>query len=197
MAVVFVTGPVRSGKSSFAVRLARESGLDVTYVATAAAAAEDAEWRARLARHTRERPAEWRTVETAPLSHQAQLALFRNARASECLLVDALGTWLAAGIGARIELLEIDYVVFEEQLDREAAEFADAMLASPARVLVVSEQVGWDVVPVAASARLFRDVMGRMAQRLAARCERAYLVVAGYAVDLRAHGEPVGVDGGT
>lgn len=192
MAVVFVTGPVRSGKSAFAVRLACESGLDVTYIATAAAAAEDAEWRARLARHTRERPESWRTIETAPLSHGAQLALFRDATASQCLLVDALGTWLAAGIGARIELLEIDYVVFEAQLDREAAEFVDAMLASPARVLVVSEQVGWDVVPVAASARLFRDVMGRMAQRLAARSEHAYLVVAGYAIDLRASGEAVG-----
>ena len=109
--------------------------------------------------------------------------------------MDALGTWLAAGIGARIELLEIDYVVFEAQLDREAAEFVDAMLASPARVLVVSEQVGWDVVPVAASARLFRDVMGRMAQRLAARAEAAYLVVAGYALDLRANGEPVEAPG--
>jgi adenosylcobinamide kinase / adenosylcobinamide-phosphate guanylyltransferase len=192
MAVVFITGPVRSGKSAFAVRLAGESGLDVTYVATAAAEPEDAEWRARLARHTRERPESWRTVETAPLAHDAQLALFRDAKASDCLLVDALGTWLAAGIGARMELLEIDYVVFEAQLDREAAELVDAMLASPAYVLVVSEQVGWDVVPVAASARLFRDVMGRMGQRLAARCERAYVVVAGYALDLRAHGEAVG-----
>ena len=36
MAVVFITGPVRSGKSAFGVRLARESGRDVTYVATAA-----------------------------------------------------------------------------------------------------------------------------------------------------------------
>ncbi len=195
MAVVFITGPVRSGKSAFAVRLAGESGLDVTYVATAAASPEDAEWRARLARHTRERPQAWRTIETAPLAHDAQLELFRTASASECLLVDALGTWLAAGIGARIELLEIDYVVFEAQLDREAAEFVDAMLASPARVLVVSEQVGWDVVPVAASARLFRDVMGRMAQRLAARAEAAYLVVAGYALDLRANGEPVEAPG--
>lgn len=195
MAVVFVTGPVRSGKSAFAVRLAEESELEVTYVATAAASPEDAEWRARLARHTRERPVGWRTVETATMTHAAQLALFREAKPSQCLLVDALGTWLAAGIGARIELLEIDYVVLETQLDREAAEFVDAMLASPARVLAVSEQVGWDVVPIAASARLFRDVMGRMAQRLAARSERAYLVVAGYALDLRANGIAVGEAG--
>ncbi len=77
--VVLVTGPVRSGKGAFGVRLARESGLEVTYVATAAGSPEDIEWRARLTRHVRDRPASWRTVETAAMPHEAQLALFRDA----------------------------------------------------------------------------------------------------------------------
>jgi adenosylcobinamide kinase/adenosylcobinamide-phosphate guanylyltransferase len=192
MGVVFVTGPVRSGKSSFGVKLAAESGLEVTYVATAAHDPDDAEWRARLTRHLRDRPTSWRTVETASMSHSAQLALFRDAAPSSCLLVDALGTWLAARIGERIERLEIDYSVLEAQLDREAAEFVDVLLSSPAHVVAVSEQIGWDVVPVVLSARLFRDTMGRMAQRLATRADRAYLVVAGYAIDLRATGVPIG-----
>ena len=191
MSVVFVTGPVRSGKSAFGVRLARESGLDVTYVATAAHEPDDAEWHARLARHLRDRPASWRTVETATMPHESQLALFRDATAKSCLLVDALGTWLSARIGSRIELLEIDYSVLEEQLDREAAEFVEALLSSRAQVIAVSEQIGWDVVPVALSARLFRDAMGRMTQRLAQRADRAYLVVAGYAIDLRAAGQAI------
>jgi adenosylcobinamide kinase / adenosylcobinamide-phosphate guanylyltransferase len=194
MAVVFITGPVRSGKSAFGVRLARESGLGVTYVATAAGAPEDVEWRARLVRHVRDRPASWPTVETAGMTREAQLALFRDASSTTCLLVDALGTWLAARIAARIDLLEIDYTVLESQLDDEADEFVDAMLASPAYVIAVSEQIGWDVVPVAASARLFRDAMGRMVQRLAKRAERVYLVVAGYALDLRAMGESIDRD---
>ncbi|HZV77445.1 MAG TPA: bifunctional adenosylcobinamide kinase/adenosylcobinamide-phosphate guanylyltransferase [Candidatus Babeliales bacterium] len=191
MAVVFITGPVCSGKSAFGARLARESGREVTYVATAAGAPEDIEWRARLSRHVRERPAAWRTVETAAMSDAAQIALFRDAPSGTCLIVDALGTWMAARIAARIDLLEIDYTVLESQLDEEAAEFVDAMLASNAYVIAVSEQIGWDVVPVAASARLFRDAMGRMVQRLAKRADRAYLVVAGYALDLRALGEPI------
>jgi adenosylcobinamide kinase/adenosylcobinamide-phosphate guanylyltransferase len=191
MGVVFVTGPVRSGKSAFGAKLAGESGLDVTYVATAAHEPDDAEWYVRLARHLRDRPASWRTVETAAMTHAAQLALFRDASPGTCLLVDALGTWLAARIGSRIELLEVDYAVLEAQLDREATEFVDALLASPAEVIAVSEQIGWDVVPVAISARLFRDAMGRMAQRLAQRADRAYLVVAGYAIDLRVVGESI------
>lgn len=191
MAVVFITGPVCSGKSAFGVRLARESGCAVTYVATAASAVEDMEWRARIVRHVRDRPAEWPTIETATMSDDAQLDLFRNAATGTCLVVDALGTWLAAKIAARIDLLEVDYSVLEAQLDDEAAAFVDAMLASSAYVVAVSEQIGWDVVPVAAAARLFRDAMGRMAQRLAKRAEKVYLVVAGYALDLRALGEPI------
>jgi adenosylcobinamide kinase/adenosylcobinamide-phosphate guanylyltransferase len=128
------------------------------------------------------------------MTHRAQLALFRDAKPGTCLLVDALGTWMAARISARIDLLEINYSVLESQLDEEAAEFVDAMLASPAYVIAVSEQIGWDVVPVAASARLFRDAMGRMVQRLAKHAERVYLVVAGYALDLRAQGESIDLD---
>ncbi|HEY6326768.1 MAG TPA: bifunctional adenosylcobinamide kinase/adenosylcobinamide-phosphate guanylyltransferase [Candidatus Cybelea sp.] len=191
MAVTFITGPVSSGKSAFGVRLAATSGREVTYIATAAGEPEDAEWRARMTRHVLERPAAWRTVETAGMSHEAQLALFREALPDACLLVDALGTWLAARIAARIDLLEIDYSVFASQLDEEAAQFVDALLASRAYVVVVSEQIGWDVVPATASARLFRDAMGRMLQRLAKHAERVYLVVAGYALDLRAAGEPI------
>lgn len=191
MAVVFITGPVRSGKSAFGVRLARESGCDVTYIATAAGAPEDVEWRARLMRHVRDRPSTWRTVETAGMSQGSQLALFREAPPSACLLVDALGTWLATRIATRIDLLEIDYSVLESQLDEEATKFVDAMLESPARVIAVSEQSGWDAVPVAASEHLFRDTMGRMAQRLAKHADRVYLVVAGYALDLRAAGIPI------
>lgn len=193
MAVVLITGPVCSGKSAFGVRLARESGCPVTYVATAASALEDVEWRARLVRHVRDRPAEWPTVETATMTDAAQLALFRHAAPGACLIVDALGTWLAARIATRIDLLEVDYTVLESQLDDEAAEFVDAMLESRAYVIAVAEQIGWDVVPVAAAARLFRDAMGRMAQRLARRADRVYLVVAGYALDLRALGETIDV----
>jgi adenosylcobinamide kinase/adenosylcobinamide-phosphate guanylyltransferase len=194
MAVVFITGPVSSGKSAFGVRLALERGCAVTYVATAAGAPEDVEWRARLMRHLRDRPETWRTVETAGMTHEAQLALFREAAPGRCLLVDALGTWLAARIAAQIDLLEIDYSVLESQLDDEAEQFVDAILASRAYVIAVSEQIGWDVVPVAASARLFRDAMGRMVQLLAKHADRVYLVVAGYALDLRAVGESIDRD---
>ena len=60
MPIIYVTGGARSGKSSYAERLAARAET-VTYLATAQAL--DDEMRARIGRHRRERPAHWRTVE--------------------------------------------------------------------------------------------------------------------------------------
>jgi adenosylcobinamide kinase/adenosylcobinamide-phosphate guanylyltransferase len=70
----------------------------------------------------------------------------------------------------------------------------DAMLSSPASIIAVSEQFGWDVVPMEASGRLFRDAIGRMVQRVAKDAESAYLVIAGYALDLRSCAAQIGCD---
>lgn len=191
MPVVLITGPVRSGKSAFAQRLAVESGRRVTVVATAARERDDAEWDARISRHRAERPSTWHTVETASLDAATVRAVFERASDGEALLVDALGTWIAARISAEIGNFERDPAAFEALLDDEAAQLAEAMRRSAALVVVVGEQVGWDVVPLAPSARVFRDVIGRMQQRIGDFAERAYLVVAGFAIDLRASGERV------
>lgn len=188
MAVILVTGPVRSGKSRYVVAIAERSQKRVSYVATAMREAGDGEWDTRLQRHMRDRPDDWTLIESALLGHNALLDVFRHAQEDECIVVDALGTWLAARIATHIDQVERDFAAFEAQMDTEGSELAKAMLDSKALVLVVSEEVGWDIVPVAASARLFRDVLGRMKQRLAAEARDTYLVVCGYALDLQSLG---------
>lgn len=191
MPVTLVTGPVRSGKSRYVLQLARAARGMVRYVATAIRDEDDGEWSTRLQRHMRDRPSNWESVETAEVGHDALLALFENRPEDECIVVDALGTWIAARIATRIDRLENDFAAFEAELDGEATAIAAAMIACKAHVIVVSEEVGWDIVPVAASARLFRDVLGRMKQQLAAQAQSAYLVVCGFALDLRALGMPI------
>lgn len=188
MPVTLVTGPVRSGKSRYVEQLAATSGARVRYVATALRDEADSEWVARLRRHEQDRPADWESIEAAQIGHAALLDIFTGANREECVVVDALGTWLAGRIARHIDALERDFAAFEKSMDEEAAEIADAMLASRAHVIVVAEEVGWDIVPVAASARLFRDVLGRMKQRLAGDARNVYLVVCGYALDLRSLG---------
>jgi adenosylcobinamide kinase / adenosylcobinamide-phosphate guanylyltransferase len=188
MGVTLVTGPVRSGKSRYVIEIAQASGRRVSYVATAMRDGSDDEWNSRLTRHVHDRPASWDSIESASLGHEALIALFRDGLPEQCIVVDALGTWLAARIAIHIDVLERDFAAFELQMDEEAAELAQAMLESRAQVVVVAEEVGWDIVPVAASARLFRDVLGRMKQRLAAGADAVFLVVCSFALDLRALG---------
>jgi adenosylcobinamide kinase/adenosylcobinamide-phosphate guanylyltransferase len=191
MPLTFVTGPVRSGKSRFAERLAVESGGDVTYVATARTDPTDAEWVARIAHHVARRPASWRTIETGPLGAPSLAEIAGDARAGAVLLVDSLGTWLAAEMSARFEADGESAALDSDALDAACTSVADALAASAAHAIVVGDEAGWGLVPPYPSGRVFRDVLGRMQQRLATRAERAYLVVAGYAIDLRVAGRPV------
>jgi adenosylcobinamide kinase/adenosylcobinamide-phosphate guanylyltransferase len=188
MSLTFITGPVRSGKSRFAERLALESGLAVTYVATARTDRDDAEWVARLAHHAARRPASWALLETA-LPGAADLAqVAREARASDVLLVDSLGTWLADQM-ERSAACAPGGTTDPGALEAAGGRLGDAVVTSAARIVLVSEEVGWSVVPEHASGRLFRDALGRLNQRLAREAERAYLVVSGFALDLAALAE--------
>ena len=147
MALTLVTGPVRSGKSRYVVEIAQSGGRSVKYVATASREPGDGEWDTRLQRHMRDRPSHWEMVESASLTHDALLHLFASAAAEQCIIVDALGTWLAARIATNIESFERDFARFEERMDGEAAQLAAAMLDSKAQVIVVAEEVGWISCP--------------------------------------------------
>jgi adenosylcobinamide kinase/adenosylcobinamide-phosphate guanylyltransferase len=52
-------------------------------------------------------------------------------------------------------------------------------------VILVSNEVGWGIVPMAAVSRLFADEQGRLNQRIAALCNRVTLVSAGLPLELK------------
>jgi len=190
--LVFITGPVRSGKSRLAERIAGESGSPVVYLATARRDPADAEWEARLARHAALRPAGWRVVETAEPGAPDILALVRDCPPGTALVLESLGTWLASRMSARFyDLGDEEAAQDALALEKEGGALVEALLATRAGAIVVGEEVGWSVVPEYVAGRIFRDVMGRLQQRLAAGAERAYLVVDGMALDLRTLGTPV------
>jgi adenosylcobinamide kinase/adenosylcobinamide-phosphate guanylyltransferase len=191
MSLTFITGPVRSGKSRFAERLARDVAGDVTYVATARSDPEDPEWVARLAHHAARRPPHWRLVETASPHAPLLTVLAAQSAGGETLVIDSVGTWLADRMTRRLEAGASDAPLDAGALEAEADDLVGALLACAAHAIVVGEEVGWGVVPPFLSGRVFRDVLGRAQQRLARGAGRAYLVVAGFAVDLHAWGEPV------
>jgi adenosylcobinamide kinase/adenosylcobinamide-phosphate guanylyltransferase len=174
---VLVLGGARSGKSARAeLRLAGEP--DVTYVAAGAGSPDDAEWAARVAAHRARRPAWWRTAETTDLA--GVLAAARGA-----LLIDGIGTWLAAVLGD-CGAWDDTRGRWQARLAGRTAELLRAWRQTRARVVAVSDEAGLGVVPGTSAGRLFRDELGRLNQALAAESEETELVIAGRALPLPA-----------
>jgi adenosylcobinamide kinase/adenosylcobinamide-phosphate guanylyltransferase len=159
--LTLVLGGARSGKSRYAESLVTACPPPWIYVATAEAL--DEEMRARIAEHRARRGADWRTVE-AP--RDLAEALQQNS-AGGAVLVDCLTLWLS-----NLMLADADIAAESARLE--------AVLASLAGPLViVSNEVGFGIVPDNALARRFRDAQGRLNQRIAARADRVVLMVAG------------------
>ena len=169
LGLVLVTGGVRSGKSAHAESLLA-SEPTTTYVA-AGPTYDDADWRARIARHRERRPATWATVETSDLA----VAL---AEATGPVLVDCLGTWLDATIGGA-GLWEAPVDEVEEYVATRTTGVTAALRAATSPIVVVTNEVGLGVVPEHRSGRLFRDLLGTINQRIGSVCDEVHLVVAG------------------
>ncbi|WP_126146635.1 bifunctional adenosylcobinamide kinase/adenosylcobinamide-phosphate guanylyltransferase [Synechococcus elongatus] len=165
-----VTGPSRSGKSEWAEQLALQSQLAVTYIATAQMNLEDPEWCDRIALHQQRRPADWQT-----LNIQVELAtILTQASDRDCLLVDSLGTWVAA---------------FLEDSEADWSQRSEALLQSLqnclATVIIVAEETGWGIVPAYPLGRQFRDRLGSLTRAISGQADQVFLAVAGYALDLK------------
>lgn len=168
--LIFLTGPVRSGKSRRAVELARAWGPDVVFVASYRPATSDPEMDDRVRRHRAERPA-WRTLE-APEDAGAALAALRPAPRG--VVFDCLTLWLSDRFERDDDTL---LAAWDAQLR--------AMRAAPWPTVVVGNEIGWSPVPESAALRRFRDLAGTLAQRTAAAADEAWLLVAGYPVRLK------------
>lgn len=166
---VLVTGGVRSGKSRHAEALLADRAR-VRYVAAGAmATSDDADWAARVAEHRARRPEHWETVETRDLAAAIE--------PGTAILVDCLGTWLTAVLDD-LGAWELPAASWEDELERRLDETVAAVRRADDVVLVTNE-VGLGVVPAHASGRLFRDLLGRVNQRVAGACDEVHLVVAG------------------
>jgi adenosylcobinamide kinase/adenosylcobinamide-phosphate guanylyltransferase len=177
-----VIGGARSGKSALAEKRAAESGLRVIYVATAEI--QDEEMARRIAHHRARRPVEWGLVE-AHLHLAAALEV--NAAKDTCLVVDCLTLWLSNLLfaGAAAHQVEAGQAVDCPLLERETAALIEILPTLPGWITLVSNEVGWGIVPMHPVSRCFADEQGRLNQRVAAVCDRVTLVAAGLPLTLK------------
>lgn len=172
-ALVVVLGGTRSGKSRFGRDRAAAvaAGGPVTYIATAVRG--DAELDDRIRRHRLDRPAAWQTIEAGV----DLAAAIRVADAGTTVLLDGLTLW--ASLALADDPTHVDAV-----LDGAFADVLGAIAEHDGPVVVVSDEIGLGLVPLDPLGRAFRDLLGIAHQRLVARSDEAWFMVAGRAIPL-------------
>jgi len=164
--LTLVTGGAASGKSRLAEAQVLGSGLTPVYIATAQA--WDDEMRAKIARHKARRSG-WREIE-APTDLPAALATLRG---GEAALVDCLTLWLT------------NLMLAETDLDAAEHALVAALVASPAPVVCVTNEVGQGIVPDHALGRRLREAQGHLNQCIAAQADHVVAVMAGLPLVLK------------
>jgi adenosylcobinamide kinase/adenosylcobinamide-phosphate guanylyltransferase len=164
-----ILGGARSGKTAHAIALAK----------SLAAQPLDEEMQHRISLHRAERPATWRTLEAPTRLAQALAAHDRSA----ILVIDCMTLWLS---NALLQDFRDDAPTAAlPTWDAERAGFLQWLNEMRGDVLLISNEVGSGIVPLAPLSRRFQDEQGRLNQALAAVCEQVSLVVAGIAMPIK------------
>ena len=137
--------------------------------------------RERIARHREQRPTAWQTIE-APRDVAAACSAAPN---DTTILLDCLSLWVSNRLLALGDEPSLEGVrSLEQALDAEIDQLIGLARGRPGALVVVSNEVGSGVVPPSALGRAYRDVLGRANQRVSLAADRAWLLVAGRALEL-------------
>ena len=176
--LTLILGGARSGKSSYAQKIAAERGNTVLYVATAEAS--DGEMATRIAAHRAERPTHWQTLEA---SRDVGAAIRSQSNHHQIVLLDCL-TLLANNV-----IVPLPEPVSEDAatraLKKEVDELLNVYRESNAEWIIVSNEVGLGLVQPYPLGRVYRDALGRANQQRAAIADEVILMVAGLPLKIK------------
>ena len=170
--LTLILGGVRSGKSSYAVELAKKY-KNVTYVATARV--EDDEMKDRVTMHKKLRPASWKTVESPENLSQTVEGLD-----ADLILIDCLTLYVS-----NLLLDDNEKEAKEKYITDAIEKLCGVSKDTGADVIMVSNEVGLGIVPADRISRQFRDIAGRVNQIVTSHANRVYLVTAGIPQQLK------------
>lgn len=178
MALTYVTGGVRSGKSEYAEKLAQASNKSVLYVAFGVNT--DAEMQSRIEKHQLRRPQDWGVVEQ-PYELISSCEQYRD---YDVVLVDCFSTWLTNKI-IQIPETELRNETYRIEIFHEVQEWIANIQQMPQQIIVVSSEVGLGGVAMSPLGRLFHDLLGECNQIIARAADEAYAVLSGLPVRLK------------
>jgi|WetSurMetagenome_2_1015567.scaffolds.fasta_scaffold96599_2 adenosylcobinamide kinase / adenosylcobinamide-phosphate guanylyltransferase len=163
--LALILGGTRSGKSGYALDLAKNFSTPRLYLATAEAG--DEEMAARIAKHRQDRGEGWDTIE-APLELTGAIAAAQGRY--QVILADCLTLWLSNWLIRGGDPAELNGVCLD---------LVNILKNTATPTILVSNEVGWGIVPEHRLAREFRDWAGWLHQLLAAAADLVVLMVAG------------------
>ncbi|MDI6776133.1 MAG: bifunctional adenosylcobinamide kinase/adenosylcobinamide-phosphate guanylyltransferase [Syntrophales bacterium] len=176
--MVLVTGGARSGKSNFALKLAEKLEGKRLFLATAEAL--DEEMGQRIQRHRKQRGNRWDTLEEPIYLGKALrpvLGLYKT------ILVDCLTLWMSNLLGK--------YPDQDEKVVEIIDDFFSCLSEFEGTVIVISNEVGMGIVPDNKLARIYRDQVGLLNQRMAERAEKVYVLFSGIPVEVKGRKSPL------
>lgn len=169
---IFITGAVKSGKSSLAVELAQKSGREVVFLATCEPL--DEEMHQRVKKHQDDRPSHWGTLE----EEIDIVSVLDGIGDNKIVILDCITLWLTNLLMKDLSDTEI-YSEVDRLID------CIGSLNPNITLIIVSNEVGWGIVPENKMARLFRDIVGISHQKIAAVSDEVYMTVAGIKMKIK------------
>ena len=171
--IIFITGGARSGKGSFAEKLASALGKDVVFLATAEAL--DKEMADRIKKHKSKRSRAWKTVEE-PININI-LNKFKNFEGA--VILDCVTLWMSNMIH-KFGIKEA-----EDRILEDTRTLLKTVKTFKFTLIVVSNELGMGIVPENKLAREFRDIAGRCNQIIARMADEVYFMISGIELKIK------------
>jgi len=168
--ITFILGGARSGKSMYALRLAKKRKR-VAFIATCQAL--DREMQERIRLHQKQRSEHWKTFEEP---RNLNSLLMRMGDAFDCILIDCL-TLLVSN------LILSGYK--KEEVLKEIKAMLTSLRKKRAKVIMVSNEVGLGLVPANKLGRDFRDIAGRVNQAVAEEADEVFFTISGIPMKIK------------
>ncbi len=185
MGLILITGGVRSGKSSFAQQLAESfKDKDITFIATLIP--KDKEMEIRVEKHKQSRPKSWKTIIAE--DPQKISAHLQTKAAKDVILIDCLTILLSNLCLKEKSFFEENHQKWEKtktNILNKIYSLGETIALKESTTIMVTNEVGWSIIPQSLTARRFQDLQGKANQLMASLAESVYIVICGIPLKLK------------
>jgi adenosylcobinamide kinase/adenosylcobinamide-phosphate guanylyltransferase len=168
---ILILGGARSGKSRYAVELAKKLKKKVVFIATATSSDREMEERIKL--HKVSRPRHWKLIEE---KKDISSILPKLRSKHEVVLIDCLGLLVS---NLLVEGLE------DKEIEKRIKQLISAILKARLITILVSNEVGCGIVPDNPLARRFQDLIGFANQMMAEKANEVIFMQSGIPIKIK------------